>query len=142
MFEQTSNWMETEESSYDFDSKPQERRRSRTISRKRHDKASTNAFGDTVFKDQSGRITSFRYNAHGTYYSFEYDKDGKVTSINRSDGWLWRRVNTSNFKGWVVRNYFESWKVEDEDCGSVVIDETGVRATGNNADMIGLPERA
>lgn len=142
MFEQTSNWMESEESCYDCDAKPQDRRRGRTITRKRHDKASANSFGDTVFRDQNGKITSFRYKAQGTYYSFEYDKDGKVSSINRSDGWLWRRVNTSSFKGWVVRNCFESWKVEDEDCGSVVIDETGVRATGDNADMMGLPERA
>lgn len=141
MFEQTSNWMDSDSTS-DYDPFPAERRRRRSnITRRRHDKATNNSFGDTVFKDMSGRITAFRYNEHGTVYSFEYDREGQVNSINRSDGWVWRRVETSAFHGWVVRNYWESWKVDSEDCGRVEIDEAGVRATGANADLMGLPER-
>jgi len=143
MFDQSSNWMQDDSSTdYETTATEQRRRRSRTTSKRRHhDKASNNSFGDTVFKDVNGRITAFRYNEHGTYYSFEYDKEGTVNSINRSDGWVWRRVETSAFRGWVVRNYWESWKVDGDDCGSVEIDDQGVRATGINADLMGLPER-
>lgn len=143
MFEQSSNYMETEScSDCDPTTTERARRRPRNSIKRRHDRAMNNSYGDTVFKDMTGRITAFRYNEFGTYYSFEYDKEGAVDSINRSDGWVWRRVETSAFRGWVVRNYWESWKVDGEDCGSVVIDDTGVRATGAHADLMGLPERA
>ncbi len=144
MFEQAANWMDSE-SDAEFESSvtaERRRRRQRSVSPRRHDRPSNNSYGDTVFKDMNGRITAIRYNEHGTYYSFEYDKEGTVNSINRSDGWVWRKVDTSAFRGWVVRNYWESWKVDGQDCGSVVIDDLGVRATGLNADLMGLPERA
>ena len=140
MFDQQSNWMDNDQTGYE-ESTTQSRRRNRTAPRRRHDKGSANCYGDTVFRDMTGKITAFRYNQHGTYYSFEYDKDGKVNSINRSDGWVWRKVNTTAFKGWVVRNYFETWKVDEQDCGAVTIDENGVNATGDNADLMGLPLR-
>ncbi len=143
MFDQASNWMDSDsESDYETITAERRRRRPRSTSPRRHDRPSNNSFGDTVFKDATGRITAIRYNDQNTYYSFEYDKEGCVNSINRSDGWVWRRVETSAFRGWVVRNYWESWKVDGQDCGSVVIDDSGVRATGLNADLMGLPERA
>lgn len=139
MYDQPSDWMDD---AHSFEFNPWEASRMRKKPRRRHRTNSTpNQFGDTVTRDANGRITAFRYSDHGAYYSFEYDKEGRLSSINRSDGWVWRRVDSSTFEGWNVRNYFESWKVEDADVGTIVLDENGIRATGKNADLMGLPER-
>lgn len=100
-----------------------------------------NEYGDTVFKDLAGTITSFRYNDQEAYYSFEYSNDGSVCSISRSDGFSWSKVDSNGFNGWVIRNMWESWSVDDRDCGVVEVDECGIRASGKNADLLGLPER-
>src|SRR5262249_1093045 len=102
---------------------------------------SMNDFGDTVFRDKKGTITSFRYNDLQAYYSFEYNEDGTVCSISRSDGWNWSKFDSNDFNGWVIRNMWESWSVSDRDCGVVEVDECGIRANGKNADLLGLPER-
>ena len=139
MYDQPTDWME--DACFEFN--PWEPGRLHRLSKPRkRESAIANEYGDTVSRDNiTGRITAFRYCEQGTCYFFEYDKDGRISSINRSDGWVWRRVNSNAFNGWIVRNYFESWKVSDQDCGAVVIDEAGVRATGTKVDMMGLPER-
>ena len=97
----------------------------------------SNSFGDTIFKDGDGHIAAFKYSDEQSYYSFEYGADGSVSSINRSDGWTWRRVRS----GWAVRNYFESWAVGSGECQNVVVDDSGVRAIGPNPTRMGLPEK-
>jgi hypothetical protein len=95
--------------------------------------------GATIVRDASERITSFRYNDLDPFYHFEYGSEGSICSIDRTDGWNWRRVKSNDFNGWVIHNYWDCWKVNDEAC-AVQVDESGIRATGDNSDQLALPE--
>lgn len=70
--------------------------------------------GATIVRDSSERITSFRYNDFDPFYHFEYGSEGSICSIDRTDGWNWRRVKSNDFNGWVIHNYWDCWKVNDE----------------------------
>ncbi len=98
-----------------------------------------NQFGHLVVRDETGTITEFQYDRGLPMYSFEYESDGSVAAIERSDGWTWRKVNSDDFIGWVVRNYFETWSVPAEECGAVLVDDNGLKVTGLNPELIGLP---
>ena len=95
--------------------------------------------GATIVRDSSERITSFRYNDFDPFYHFEYGSEGSICSIDRTDGWNWRRVKSNDFNGWVIHNYWDCWKVNDEAC-AVQVDESGIRTTGDNSDQLALPE--
>lgn len=122
--------------------------RSDTQSRKsRHTKMNTqevtyvNKSGDKYLKNNQGQITSFKYRHTNTTYSIGYSRDGSIDSINSSDGWTWTKVQSNAFKGWVVHNYFDRWSVPQDESGAVTVDDTGVKATGPYAQMMGLPEK-
>lgn len=140
-----NNWMQNNRVQFDPWS-PNKPQRSQGTEKKngnhKSNKCDANDFGDTVFRDEGGRITAFKYNNEATVYSFEYENDGKLSSINRSDGWMWRKVCSGDFAGWVVRNYFETWTVAEDECGAVVVDDNGVKATGSQSDKMGLPDRS
>jgi len=102
----------------------------------KQEKSYRNRRGDRITRDQNERITAYRYSDHDEFYSFEYQKDGSVASIDRSDGWHWRRVDS----GWVVKNYWDSWSVREEDSGSVMVDDSGIHTTGAGGDRLALPE--
>ncbi|MBZ0186764.1 MAG: hypothetical protein K8F91_10990 [Candidatus Obscuribacterales bacterium] len=106
----------------------------------KNDNCYSNQAGDSITRDQEQRITSFKYRQHDSFYSFEYEKDGSVRSIDRSDGWNWRKVKSEDFTGWVVKNYWDSWSVKEEDSGSVLVDDSGLHATGQNAEQLAFPE--
>lgn len=95
--------------------------------------------GATIVRDSSERVTSFRYNDVDPFYHFEYGTEGAICSIDRTDGWNWRRVKSNDFNGWVVRNYWDCWKVSDEAC-SVQVDDSGIIATGENSSQLALPD--
>ncbi|HEY9786132.1 MAG TPA: hypothetical protein V6D17_12065, partial [Candidatus Obscuribacterales bacterium] len=85
-----------------------------------------NKLGDRFTKDLRGRITSFRYRHNDTTYCMSYDEQGQITSVSSSDGWTWTRVQTEDYSGWLVRNYFERWQVSSRECGTVIADENGI----------------
>lgn len=100
-----------------------------------------NSNGATIVRDASERITSYRYTDFDPFYHFEYGSEGSICSIDRTDGWNWRRVKSNDFNGWVIRNYWDCWKVSDDAC-CVEVDETGIRAFGRYSDELALPESA
>lgn len=98
-----------------------------------------NERGNTFVKDSMERITSFQYNDVDPTYHFEYDKEGTINGIDRSDGWNWRRVRSNEFTGWVIHNYWDCWKVEDKGC-SIYVDESGIKTADGMSDQLALPE--
>ena len=110
-----------------LDKKPQ-----RELSRK-------NGFGDTYRQNKLGQVTHYKYRHNDKSFSFGYDATGNVNMINSSDGWSWTRIRQPNFDGWLIRNYFECWRVQAEDCDEVTATEDGILATGNNTSQMGLP---
>lgn len=115
-------------------------------SQKRKDKrtgdvAYVNKYGDRYIKDAAGRVTVFRYRHSDTTYSMTYGDDGEVSSISSSIGWAWTRVSNKEFTGWLVMNYFECWKVSEEECGKVTVDELGIGCEAGSEAPMGLPER-
>lgn len=104
----------------------------------RTDKRFKNGDGSTYSKDEKQRITSFKYADEDPVYHFEYNDNGTITSIDRSDGWNWRKVTNSEFCGWVIRNYWDCWKVKDDSC-SVFVDEHGIKTTSGMSVQLSLP---
>ena len=106
----------------------------------------TNKYDDTYKKNKLGQITDYTYNDNEKSFSFGYDANGNVCSINSSDGWSWTRIivsgSSDSYIGWSVRNYFDSWHVTDADCQSVSITAEGISTLGNNTSKMGLPERS
>lgn len=100
-----------------------------------------NQYGDRFSKDVQGRVCVFRYRHSDTTYSINYTQDGAVSSISSSNGWTWTRVDNEDFKGWVVRNYFERWQVREDECGRVIVDELGITCEAGADAPMGLPER-
>lgn len=140
--EQSNGWSKSDKSD-------RSDRSSRTVTQRksRHTKMNTqevtyvNKTGDKYLKNNLGQITSYRYRHTNTTYSIGYGGDGSVERINSSDGWTWTKVQSSAFKGWVVHNYFDRWSVPQDESGAVTVDDTGVKATGPHAQMMGLPEQ-
>ncbi|MBC7999600.1 MAG: hypothetical protein IAF58_16735 [Leptolyngbya sp.] len=101
-----------------------------------------NQFGDRFSKDGNGRVSTFRYRDVDTSYSISYDSRGDVSSISSSHGWTWSRVEDGEARGWLIRNYFDMWQVEERDCGEVLVDDEGIKCTTGSASLLGLPERS
>lgn len=100
-----------------------------------------NVYGDTYKKASTQQITSFKFAHNDVEFTFGYDQQGRVDEINSSNGWSWTRLSSSDFDGWLVRNYFDRWQVSSKDCENVRVDEYGIRATGSNVGRMELPER-
>jgi hypothetical protein len=98
-----------------------------------------NEYGDRFTRDDDGRVSTFRYRHCDTTYSMTYDDDNKTVSISSSTGWTWTKMDDN--KGWLVRNYFDAWHVNIDECGDVVVDEQGLHCTTGSAANLGLPER-
>ncbi|HEY9716180.1 MAG TPA: hypothetical protein V6C69_01820 [Trichormus sp.] len=99
-----------------------------------------NGSGDKYVVNDNGQITNFKYNAQDMTFSFAYGEDGCVASIDSSSGWTWKRMKSSDFSGWVVRNYFDRWQVAEDECAAVFVEPTGIKAQGRNVSAMGLPE--
>lgn len=99
-----------------------------------------NGSGDKYVVNDNGQITNFKYNAQDMTFSFAYGEDGSVAAIDSSTGWTWKRMKSSDFSGWVVRNYFDRWQVPEDECGAVYVEPTGIKAQGRNVSVMGLPE--
>ena len=104
----------------------------------RREKRYKNGDGSTYSKDDKERITSFKYADENPVYHFEYNENGTISTIDRTDGWNWRKINTREFTGWVIRNYWDCWQVEDQTC-SVYVDENGIKTTSGMSVQLALP---
>jgi hypothetical protein len=104
------------------------------------EKAFMSPSGDKYVVDENGQITQFKYHAQDMAFSFAYGDDGDVLAIDSSTGWTWKKTKSSDFSGWVVRNYFDRWQVADEECTQVFVEPTGIRAKGRNVSLMGLPD--
>ncbi|MCC6979566.1 MAG: hypothetical protein IT343_14705 [Candidatus Melainabacteria bacterium] len=100
-----------------------------------------NQHGDRFSKDGDGKVTLFRYRDIETLYSISYDERGDVSSISSSAGWTWTRLDAGASRGWLIRNYFDAWQVEERECGEVLVDEEGIKCTAGSVAILGLPER-
>ncbi len=100
-----------------------------------------NQHGDRFSKDEEGRVTTFRYREVETSYSISYDERGDVSSISSTAGWTWTRLDAGSSRGWLIRNYFDAWQVEERECGEVLVDEEGIKCTAGSTAILGLPER-
>jgi len=98
-----------------------------------------NRYGDSYRQNKLGQVTHYKYSHNDKSFSFGYDAAGQVDAINSSDGWSWTRVQQPNFDGWLVRNYFECWRVQGDDCEEVNVSEEGILAAGKNTSQMGLP---
>lgn len=99
-----------------------------------------NKCGDKYMVNEYGQITLFRYSEQDAAYSFAYGDDGSVASISSSSGWTWKKTQSPDFNGWVVRNYFDRWQVPATDCAEVIVDQHGIKTCGKNTSLMGLPE--
>lgn len=99
-----------------------------------------NNAGDHYAVNEDGHITFFRFRDNHASFSFAYGEDGTVEAISSSMGWTWTKTRSEEFSGWVIRNYFDRWQVKEEECGLVYVDATGIKTTGKNPEMMGLPE--
>lgn len=100
-----------------------------------------NMSGDVYKRNRLGLITFYRYSHHGDQFTFDYAEDGTLVAINSSSGWSWTKVNSKDFAGWVVHNFFERWRVPADHCGDLYVDEQGIQSTGKNAAILNLPQR-
>lgn len=99
-----------------------------------------NQHGDTYKQNTAGQVTFFQYGTSGKSYTFGYDRNGAIRTINSSDGWSWTRIDEPEFAGWLVRNYFDTWRVPATQCQSVTVTEEGVQVAGKG--HMALPTRA
>jgi hypothetical protein len=106
----------------------------------KREKSYTNKCGDHYVLNENGQIIQFKYSGQDMDFSFAYGEDGDVLAINSSTGWTWKKMKSSDFSGWVVRNYFDRWQVAEEECAQVVVEPTGIKARGRNTALMGLPE--
>jgi hypothetical protein len=108
--------------------------------RSNKEKSFKSTSGHRYVVDENGHITQFKYTGQDLAFSFAYGEDGNVLAINSSTGWTWRKTKSSDFSGWVVRNYFDRWQVADEECADVSVEPTGIKAHGRNVSLMGLPD--
>lgn len=101
----------------------------------------SNPLGDRYKKNAAGVITSFKFANSDSVFTFDYDKDGRVSDIESSTGWSWSKRNTPNFQGWLVRNALDRWYVTEEECKDISVTEFGIKADGKNPEKMGLAER-
>jgi len=99
-----------------------------------------NTRGDAYAVNSAGQVTMFRYCDTNMTHFFAYDEKGNLTNISSSAGWTWTKTTSDGFASWVIRNYFDLWKVRAEDAGEVYVNHTGIHATGTNATLMALPE--
>jgi hypothetical protein len=104
------------------------------------DQSRVNMRGDVYAMNATGQVTAFRFSNTEMMYSFVYDDKGELSGISSSAGWTWTKTNSDGFRGWVIRNYFDLWQVNEEDTGSVFVNQTGIHATGKKAELMALPE--
>lgn len=104
-------------------------------------KTGVNIHGDAYKKNQFGQVNSFLYGHSGITFTFTYDAEGHVCDIESSNAWVWKRIKSQDFDGWLVRNCFDRWYVNSNDCCDVFVGDHGVNAVGNNIAMMMLPER-
>jgi hypothetical protein len=104
------------------------------------DQSQVNMRGDVYAMNSAGQVTAFRFCHTDMTYFFAYDEKGELTAISSSTGWTWTKSNSDEFHGWVIRNYFDLWRVNEEDTGSVFVNQTGIHATGKQAELLALPE--
>lgn len=128
---QGSNQTSNQESSSDYRQSP----KSAVKDQKR-----LNMRGDVYAMNAAGQISTFRFTNTEVTYSFAYDDKGELSAMASSAGWTWTKTNSDEFRGWVVRNYFDLWQVSEEDTGSVYVNQTGIHATGKKAEMMALPQ--
>ncbi len=104
------------------------------------DQSRVNIRGDVYAMNTAGQVTAFRFSNSEMMYSFAYDEQGDLSEISSSAGWTWTRANSEEFRGWIVRNYFDRWQVNEEDTGLVFVNQTGIHTTGKQASLMALPE--
>jgi hypothetical protein len=104
------------------------------------DQSRVNMRGDVYAMNTAGQVTAFRFSNTEMMYSFVYDDKGDLSGISSSAGWTWTKTDADGFRGWVIRNYFDRWQVNEEDTGSVFVNHTGIHATGKQAELMALPE--
>lgn len=118
----------------------QQREKRQALTCTTRDQNRVNMRGDVYAMNSQGQVTAFRFSNTEMNYFFAYDDKGDLSAISSSSGWTWTKTNTDEFRGWVIRNYFDLWQVSEEDTGTVFVNQTGIHATGNKAELMALPE--
>lgn len=115
----------------------------------------TNEDGNAFKTDDKGKVSSFDYrdengDSVGSFTDIKRDDKGAVTGFTDSQGKAWEQLPADPTSpltaeqeglGW---NYTNAETGESErsavDLGNVTIDEKGVKADGQNADYLTIPE--
>lgn len=122
-----------------FDAKPKNAKKTTELPviSKKVEARRVNMFGDSYKKNAEGQVTFFKYASGDVSYTFSYSHAGEVDSICGSNGWCW----TVTDSGWSVSNCFDKWNVSKQDCEAVTVSESGIQASGDKPEAMGLPER-
>lgn len=115
-----------------------------------------NTNGDQYSSNKDGQVTEFNYRdeegeTEKSFTDIKRDADGKVTGFKDSYGNVWEKQapnpnspfeSERNGGGWMYENPETGESPRSPvDLGDVTIDQSGVTASGRNADYLETPER-